>query len=136
MTRGTGAHHRAEGMRQHGREVVVVEAVRTAIGRGHREKGAFRERHPRGPARDGPPRAGRAVGAAPARVENVIAGCVHQFGEQGLNVARTAWLQEGLPITTSAQTIDLQCGSAQQAVGFAASQIAAGGPRRRDRLRG
>jgi acetyl-CoA acyltransferase len=43
-----------------------------------------------------------------------------------MNVARNAWLQEGLPIETSAQTIDLQCGSAQQAIGFAAAQIAAG----------
>lgn len=125
---GSTAIHSTEGapMGRQGREVVVVEAVRTAIGRGHREKGAFRDLHPA----DLLGTVLRALldrsGVAPEQVENVIAGCVHQFGEQGLNVARTAWLQEGLPITTSAQTIDLQCGSAQQAVGFAASQIAAG----------
>jgi acetyl-CoA acyltransferase len=51
---------------------------------------------------------------------------VHQFGEQGLNVARNAWLQEGLPIETAATTVDLQCGSAQQAIGMAAAFIAAG----------
>src|SRR5918997_884954 len=58
--------------------------------------------------------------------ENVIAGCVMQFGPQGLHVGRNAWLQEGFPIETSATTIDLQCGSAQQAVNLAASQIASG----------
>jgi acetyl-CoA acetyltransferase family protein len=61
-----------------------------------------------------------------AEVENVIAGCVQQFGEQAFNIARNAWLQEGLPLEASATTIDLQCGSAQQAVGYAAAQIAAG----------
>ncbi len=62
----------------------------------------------------------------PAEVENVIAGCVQQFGEQAFNIARNAWLQEGLPLETSATTIDLQCGSAQQAVGLAAALVASG----------
>ncbi len=56
----------------------------------------------------------------------MIAGCVSQFGEQGLNVARNAWLQEGLPIETPGTTVDRQCGSAQQAVNFASGLIAAG----------
>ena len=112
---------------QQGREVVIVEAVRTPIGRGHREKGYYKDTHPadllgahlhaRSRAR---------AGIDPAEVENVIAGCVQQFGEQAFNVARNAWLQEGLPIEASATTIDLQCGSAQQAVNFGAAQIAAG----------
>jgi acetyl-CoA acetyltransferase family protein len=51
---------------------------------------------------------------------------VQQFGEQGLNVARNAWLQEGLPIEAAATTVDRQCGSAQQAVNFGAALIAAG----------
>jgi acetyl-CoA acetyltransferase family protein len=55
-----------------------------------------------------------------------MTGCVQQFGEQGFNVGRNAWLQEGLPIETPATTIDRQCGSAQQAVNFAAALIAAG----------
>jgi acetyl-CoA acetyltransferase family protein len=113
-------------MHQNGREVVVVEAARTAIGRGHREKGVFRDVHPA----DLLSAAYRGVlersGVPAERVQNVIAGCVQQFGEQGVNIARTAWLQEGLPVEASAQTIDLQCGSAQQAIGFAASQIASG----------
>jgi acetyl-CoA acyltransferase len=61
-----------------------------------------------------------------SEVEDVIAGCVQQFGEQGFNIARNAWLQEGLPIETPGTTVDRQCGSAQQAVNFAAALIAAG----------
>ena len=56
----------------------------------------------------------------------MIAGCVQQYGEQTFNVARNAWLQAGLPIETPATTVDRQCGSAQQAVNFAAALIAAG----------
>ena len=66
------------------------------------------------------------AGIEPGEVENVIAGCVMQFGPQGLHVGRNAWLQNGFPIETSATTIDLQCGSAQQAVNLAASQVASG----------
>jgi acetyl-CoA acyltransferase len=109
-----------------GREVVIVEAARTPIGRGHLEKGYYKGIHPNellGAAY-------RAVieraGIDPAEVENVIGGCVAQFGPQGLHIARNAWLQQGFPIETSATTIDLQCGSAQQAVNLAASQIASG----------
>jgi acetyl-CoA acetyltransferase family protein len=51
---------------------------------------------------------------------------VQQFGEQGFNIARNAWLQEGLPIEAAASTVDRQCGSAQQAVNFGAALIAAG----------
>src|SRR2546421_6267546 len=109
-----------------GREVVIVEAARTPIGRGHPEKGYYKDPHPNellGAAY-------RAVieraGIEPGQVENVIAGCVAQFGPQGLHVGRNAWLQEGFPVETSATTIDLQCGSAQQAVNLAASQIASG----------
>jgi acetyl-CoA acetyltransferase family protein len=51
---------------------------------------------------------------------------VGQFGEQGLNIARNAWLEAGLPIETPAATVDRQCGSAQQAVNYAAAMIASG----------
>jgi acetyl-CoA acyltransferase len=108
------------------REVVVVDAVRTPIGRGHPEKGYYKDVH----AADLLGKTYTAVvgrtGLDAREVEIVLAGCVHQFGEQGLNVARTAWLQEGLPIETSATTLDLQCGSAQQAVNLGAALIAAG----------
>src|ERR1700758_3830474 len=109
-----------------GREVVIVEAVRTPIGRGHPEKGYYRETH----ANELLGTAYRAVieraDIDPAAVEDVIAGCVGQYGEQGINVARNAWLQAGLPMETPATTVDRQCGSAQQAVNFAAALIAAG----------
>src|ERR671921_1427882 len=82
---------------QQGREVVIVEAVRTPVGRGHPEKGYYRDLH----AAD---LLGRTYvqllqrsGLDASEVEEVIAGCVMQFGEQGANVARNAWLQEGLP---------------------------------------
>jgi acetyl-CoA acetyltransferase family protein len=51
---------------------------------------------------------------------------VQQFGEQGFNIGRNAWLEAGLPIETPATTIDRQCGSAQQAVNFAAALVASG----------
>jgi acetyl-CoA acetyltransferase family protein len=108
------------------REVVIVEAVRTAIGRGHPEKGYYKDIHPA----DLLGHTYRAViersGIDPAEIEYVIAGCVQQFGEQSMDIARNAWLQEGYPIEASASTIDLQCGSGQQAVGIATALIASG----------
>ncbi len=114
-------------MRQpEGREVVIVEAVRTPIGRGHREKGYYKDVHPNTLLGTVYSEVINRAGIDAAQVEDVIAGCVSQFGEQGLNVARNAWLQEGLPIETPGTTVDRQCGSAQQAVNFAAGLIAAG----------
>ncbi len=109
-----------------GREVVIVEAVRTPIGRGHREKGYYRETHPNELLGACLTAVIDRAGIEPAQVEDVIAGCVQQIGEQSFNVARNAWLQAGLPVETPASTVDRQCGSAQQAVNFAAALIAAG----------
>jgi acetyl-CoA acyltransferase len=112
--------------RSAGREVVIAGAVRTPIGRGHPEKGWFRNVHPT-------TLLGRCFatvlersGVPAADVDDVIAGCVQQIGEQGCNIARNAWLQEGLPIEVPATTVDRQCGSGQQAVNFAAAMIASG----------
>jgi acetyl-CoA acyltransferase len=114
-------------MRQpEGREVVIVEAVRTPIGRGHREKGYYKDTHPNTLLGTTYSEVIKRAGIDASEVEDVIAGCVSQFGEQGLNVARNAWLQEGLPIETPGTTVDRQCGSAQQAINFAAGLIAAG----------
>src|SRR5437660_9380522 len=114
-------------MRQpEGREVVIVEAVRTPIGRGHREKGYYKDTHPNTLLGRCYTEVIERAGIQAGEVEDVIAGCVSQFGEQGLNVARNAWLQEGLPIETPGTTVDRQCGSAQQAVNFATGLIAAG----------
>jgi acetyl-CoA acyltransferase len=114
-------------MRQpEGREVVIVEAVRTPIGRGHKEKGYYKDTHPNDLLGHCYTEVIARAGIEPSHVEDVVAGCVQQFGEQALNIARNAWLQEGLPIETPGTTVDRQCGSAQQAVNFSAALIAAG----------
>ena len=113
-------------MSQQGREVVIVEAVRTPIGRGHPEKGYYKDTHPNDLLGRCYTEVLDRAGVDATEVEDVIAGCVQQFGPQGMNVARTAWLQEGLPIEAAASTVDRQCGSAQQAVNFGAALIAAG----------
>jgi acetyl-CoA acyltransferase len=111
---------------QQGREVVIVEATRTAIGRGHPEKGYYKDVHPADLLGHTYAALIERTGLAAGAVEYVVAGCVQQFGEQSMNVARNAWLQMGFPIETSASTIDLQCGSAQQAVNVGAALIASG----------
>jgi acetyl-CoA acetyltransferase family protein len=113
-------------MPQSGREVVIVEAVRTPIGRGHKEKGYYKDTHPNELLGRCYSEVIERAGIDASEVEDVVAGCVQQFGEQMFNVARNAWLQAGLPIETPATTVDRQCGSAQQAVNFAAALIAAG----------
>jgi acetyl-CoA acyltransferase len=109
-----------------GREVVIVEAVRTPVGRGHKEKGYYRELHPSNLLAHAYSEVINRSGIDPAIVEDVVAGCVQQFGEQSLNIGRNAWLEAGFPIETPATTIDRQCGSAQQAVNYAAAMIASG----------
>ena len=109
-----------------GREVVIVEAVRTPIGRGHEEKGYYKDVHASNLLAKTYSEVIDRAGIDPAEVEDVVTGCVQQFGEQGLNIGRNAWLEAGLPIETPATTIDRQCGSAQQAVNFAAALIASG----------
>ena len=109
-----------------GREVVIVEAVRTPVGRGHKEKGYYRELHPSNLLAHAYSEVINRSGIDPEIVEDVVAGCVQQFGEQSLNIGRNAWLEAGFPIETPATTIDRQCGSAQQAVNYAAAMIASG----------
>ena len=109
-----------------GREVVIVEAVRTPIGRGHPEKGYYKDTHPNALLGKVFTEVIERAGVEPSAVEDVICGCVQQYGEQGFNVGRNAWLQAGLPIETPATTVDRQCGSAQQAVNFGAALVAAG----------
>jgi acetyl-CoA acetyltransferase family protein len=113
-------------MSQQGREVVIVDAVRTPIGRGHPEKGMYRDEHPANLLGATYTALLERTGAPAEVVELVLAGCVQQLGEQAFNIGRNAWLQEGLPIETSATTMDLQCGSAQQALNTGAALIAAG----------
>jgi acetyl-CoA acetyltransferase family protein len=109
-----------------GREVVIVEAARTPIGRGHPEKGYYKDLHPSNLLARVYGELFERTGVDPAQTGDVITGCAQQFGEQGVNIGRNAWLEAGLPIETPATTIDRQCGSAQQAVNFAAALIATG----------
>ncbi|MFJ8861445.1 steroid 3-ketoacyl-CoA thiolase [Streptomyces sp. NPDC102451] len=104
-------------------EAVIVEAVRTPVGR---RRGALSGLHPAellGLAQKG---LVERAGIAPDTVEQVIGGCVTQAGEQSNNVTRTAWLHTGLPRTTACTTIDCACGSSQQAVHLVAGLIASG----------
>jgi len=105
------------------REVVIVDAVRTPLGR---RGGWLREVHP---VRLGALALCEALARAnldPALIEHVIMGCVTQTGEQTFNLARNVVLDAGLPITIPATTVDFQCGSSQQAVHLAAAMIASG----------
>jgi acetyl-CoA acetyltransferase family protein len=109
-----------------GREVVIVDAVRTPIGRSHAEKGAYRDTHPNTLLSRCFEDLVARTGIDPADVEDVIAGCTAPFGEQSRNIARNSWLQAGFPVEVPAITIDRRCGSAQSAVAYGAALIASG----------
>jgi len=102
---------------------VIVEAVRTPIGKRGGVLAGLHAAEILGCAQ-------RALldraGIDPAAVEQVAGGCVTQAGEQSSNVTRTAWLHAGLPQAAGCQTVDAQCGSAQQAAHIVAGLIAAG----------
>ena len=104
-------------------DVVIVEAARSPIGR---RGGGLSTVHPA----DLLGTVQRAVidraGLDPGQVEQVMGGCVTAVGEQSFNIARTAWLTAGLPLTVPATTVDSQCGSSQQATNLAAGLIASG----------
>jgi acetyl-CoA acetyltransferase family protein len=109
-----------------GREVVIVDAVRTPIGRSHAEKGAYRDTHPNTLLSRCFEDLVSRTGIDPADVEDVIAGCTAPFGEQSRNIARNSWLQAGFPVEVPAITIDRRCGSAQSAVAYGAALVASG----------
>jgi acetyl-CoA acyltransferase len=105
------------------REAVIVDAVRTPIGK---RDGALKGWHP-------VDLLGFTLNALaqrnklnPELVDDVIAGCVVQAGEQGLNVGRNAVLAAGWPESVPGTTVDRQCGSSQQAIHFAAQGVMAG----------
>ena len=60
------------------------------------------------------------------KIDQVIGGCVSQVGEQSFNIARVAWLSQGLPMEIAATTVDSQCGSSQQATSMGATMVASG----------
>lgn len=108
------------------RDAVIVEAIRTPIGRGSTEKGYYGSLHPADLLGRCYEELLRRTGCPSAAVDNVIAGCVYQIAEQSAGIARTAWLAKGFAETTGATTVDVRCGSGQQAVNFAALRIEAG----------
>jgi acetyl-CoA acyltransferase len=109
------------------REVVIVDGVRTPIGKAGKDKGYYKdirgdelavmcirrllEKNPK---------------VDPKEIEDVVFGCANQSGEQGLNVGRNIGLLAGLPVEVAGTTIDRQCGSSLQAVNFAAMEIMTG----------
>ena len=107
------------------REAVIVDAVRTPLGRG-KQTGSLYPVH----AVDLAAKPLRALvertGIDPALIEDVIMGCVSEVGEQGLNVGRNAALAAGFPDSVCGTTVDRQCGSSQQALHFAAQGVIAG----------
>jgi acetyl-CoA C-acetyltransferase len=104
-------------------EAVIVEAVRTPVGRRY---GALAGLHPAELLGAAQTALVERAGVDPASVGQVIGGCVTQAGEQSNNVTRNAWLHAGLPYTTACTTIDCACGSSQQAVHLVAGLIASG----------
>src|SRR6266446_8114815 len=105
------------------REAVIVEAVRTPIGK---RNGKLKDIHPVVLGSLVLREIVRRAGIKPEEVDDVVFGCVGQAGEQSLNIARNAWLTTGFPVTTPATTVDRQCGSSQQALHFAANLIQSG----------
>src|SRR5438093_5128394 len=105
------------------REVVIVEAVRSPIGR---RNGKLKDVHPVVLGSLVLKEVVSRAGIQPEQVEDVVFGGVDQVDEQSLNIGRNAWLTAGFPYTTPATTVDRQCGSSQQAVHFAANLIQSG----------
>jgi acetyl-CoA C-acetyltransferase len=104
-------------------EVVIVDAVRTPVGR---RNGGLSSVHPADLLATAFSALMDRTGVDPVTVGQVVTGCVSQVGEQSFNVGRTAWLTAGLPLSVANTTVDTQCGSSQQATNLAASLIGAG----------
>jgi len=104
-------------------DVVVVESVRSPVGR---RNGGLSGMHSADLLANVLTALVDRSGVDPNEVEQVVGGCVGQVGMQTGNIARTGWLQAGLPIGAAATTVDTQCGSSQQATNLAYSLVKAG----------
>ncbi len=109
------------------RKVVIIDGIRTPIGRAGREQAYYKDVR------------GDDLGVAcikrllecspaldPAEIEDVVWGCANQSGEQSLNIGRMIALLAGLPVEVAGTTVDRQCGSSLQAVNFGAQEIMCG----------
>ena len=105
---------------------VIVDAVRTPVGRAHHQKGWFRNVR----ADDLAAACVRALiertGIDPTEIDDVVLGCTQQTGKQGLNIARVVALLAGLPVSVAGTTVNRLCGSSLQAINQAAHSILAG----------
>ncbi|MCD2194676.1 thiolase family protein [Actinomycetospora endophytica] len=109
------------------RDAVIVDAVRTPVGKG-KPGGAYAEVHPvELHAHALRSLVERVPGLEPGEVDDVIGGAVGQVGEQSGNTTRFAALAAGFPESVPGVTVDRQCGSSQQALTFAAQGVVAGG---------
>lgn len=107
------------------RDAVIVDAVRTPIGKG-KPGGALHDTHPVELLAHTIRALVERTGVDPATIDDVIGGAVDQVGEQAMNTTRWAMLSAGLPESVPATTVDRQCGSSQQAAHFAAQGVIAG----------
>jgi acetyl-CoA acyltransferase len=105
------------------REAVILEAVRTPIGK---RNGSLKDTHPVDLLAEVLKEVVTRAGVDPGQIEDNITGCVSQVGEQSLNVGRNGWLAAGFPETIPSTTVDRQCGSSQQSIHFAAQGVIAG----------
>lgn len=105
------------------REAVIIEAVRTPIGRRGGALSGIRADDLLASVLE---EVVRRAGIEPGFVEDVLAGCVTQVGDQGANVARTATLVAGFPVEVAAATVNRQCGSSHQALHAASQAIRSG----------
>lgn len=103
--------------------VYIIEAVRSPIGKRGKGLAGLKPADLLGAVQKA---ALERSGVDPARIGQVIGGCVSQVGEQSFNVARIAWLSQGLPEEVAATTVDSQCGSSQQATSLGAAMVASG----------
>lgn len=108
-------------------EAVIVDAVRTPIGRAHKDKGLFRHVRSDDLASHVIEALVARTGIDPALIEDVVLGNTQQQGEQGFNVARNVALLAGLPTSAAGATINRLCGSSLQAIAQASHSVIAGG---------
>ncbi|MFG3171381.1 thiolase family protein [Streptomyces sp. NPDC048200] len=107
------------------RDAVIVEAVRTPVGKG-RPSGSLAHVHPVELLAHTLRTLVERAGIDPALIDDVVGGTVDQVGEQAMNTTRYAVLSAGFPESVPATTVDRQCGSSQQAVHFAAQGVMSG----------
>ena len=104
-------------------DVYIVEACRSAIGKRGKGLAGLKPADLLGLVQKA---ALNRAKVAPENIDQVIGGCVSQVGEQTFNIARIAWLSQGLPLEVPSTTVDAQCGSSQQATSMAATMVASG----------